>query len=809
MPTLPHDLFFLLDPHQRAAVQMAAEGQNAWIHGSDRNKRLQVMSQLIITRIFEGGTVLVCAGEETEKSIMEMLRSVGLDSSHFHLRSSVTKAGMAALQLAKKKNIKDDTHTPTSLALQQYSRWNEKLVGRYSATNRRIFGDLTWQQLAEKAATGPDASYKGLLAASLNASELRLDLKEYWQVRGRIKTFQRLSVLRTPAFDQLDALHEQIFEESNQAVLRDHTMTTLQDVINKGRQLLARVGTLVHQYRRDVSGQHQEVLHALRCEIDRLDELLEQGVAKYGNGFISESTFGDITGRIRQSISRKYSEVNAARQEAIQNYRDLMEHLNGTMFASDPTAAWNVESGLETMRQRLESLREYLTKKACEIEANALKNKKRLNAHNISRSHALQGNISEVEEAIDTFVFWVNALKILSEPIEINALSLDKKSAMVQHTVLQCSRLLEAMVDFEAYYLWRNFWKQQSDLTRTLLQALEILEPQDQMDAYDAWYFENVLDQVPESHMTPASLPLEERRAKLRDLRAVVGNHIRVQLQNSRYQALREVKHKSKTLHTAIANARLNTVSDELHIHPAQSLCKLFPVVFCTPGQLRDYGYYFDTLLVADNNGGDFKAYQAQSKQCVFVTASLPSNIVSTHAELQTAKLQVTTFSETFTWNDLPASERLHMLNTIASQFAPYTDCMKIYNAREVQIFSFLGEIADQFILTNLQMPYKVTGEGQALSTKHITESLLDSSKPIILLTRDSIMHFGEGQDLFWQQHVIQLLRECRLQLINNSSLQLKTTGLPAMMEIVERIQTQPSIAAPRSKASEEARKHA
>ena len=42
-PVLPADLFFLLDPDQRNAVELAATGEHTWVYGADQAKRLQVM----------------------------------------------------------------------------------------------------------------------------------------------------------------------------------------------------------------------------------------------------------------------------------------------------------------------------------------------------------------------------------------------------------------------------------------------------------------------------------------------------------------------------------------------------------------------------------------------------------------------------------------------------------------------------------------------------------------------------------------------------------------------------------------------
>ena len=557
-------------------------------------------------------------------------------------------------------------------------------------------------------------------------------------------------------------------------------------IIEGGRQLLAKVGGVIHDYRRDVSGKHHEELHALKCEIERLEELLESGVTHHGNSFIVESTFNDLTGKIKRSLSRKHQDMTAARQMLVSNYSDLIDHLSRSMFDGDMVRKWQGSVNLENLVDRLEEIKEYLTGKAKEIDQDALTHKRRLNAHNISAHHVLQKSIVQLEQEIEHFVAWVNDQQLFKEQVEVNALSLERRGQVIKQTVLDCTRLLEAMVDFEAYYLWVNFWKQLPSHVKMLLESLDILDDEVQTDAFDSWYFENVLDQVPESHMVTGDLPIDERKSKLRDIRAVAANHLKVKLQNARHKTLRQIKGTAKNLHAALHNSRQNTVTDELHILPAQALCKLFPVVFCTQGQLRDYGYYFDTLLVADGNGGDLQAYQAQSQQCVVVTRAMPSGIQNLNKGIQIGRLSVTSMDRPFRWNDLPASDKLHLLNSLASQFAPFLDNVRIYNARNIQIFSFLGDITDNFILRSLGEPYKVVGDNVKLNTKHITEALLDSSKPIAVLTRDSIMHFDEGADLFWQEDILSRISGTGILHLNTKSIDLKKNGISCMHEIVQ-----------------------
>jgi len=793
MSAIPADMFFMLDPDQRKALELGVSSDQAWIYGQDQTKRLQVLAQLIMHNVFEGSTTLICANQETEEQLMHLLNSIGLDSAFFHLRKPISHGAMTAMQLARKKGSKDETSAQTTLALGQYKAWKEKLSGKYSAINRQVFGDFKWKQLVDKVATGPDQTYKSLLAASLPASAFDLTLKEYWHLRGRIKTLQRLRVLRTPAFDLLNDLHTNVFNQVDEDDLRNRITGTLSEVIIRGRKLLGRIGELVHNYRRDVSGERHFVLHQLKSEADRVEELLESGISKFGNDFILESTFNEITERLKRSLSRNSQEMYIKREDVLRAYDTLIHELSSSPFETEESHAWLTSRSLEQMRNNLGALRNYLADKAREIDSNAITNKRRLNARNIAGNLSLQNIIQNLESEIDEFATWVNEEHILQNQIEVNALSLEKCSLVVKEVVLKCKRLSDAMVDFEAYYLWRRFWTQLPENAHTLLESLDILEDEDQVRAFDSWYFENILDQIPDSHLVTGSLPSDERRNHLRDLRSVVLNYIKIELNGRRHLTMREFKNNMKGLLNALSSSKLNSASDELHVLPAQSLSKLFPIVFCTPGQLRDYGYYFDTLLVSDNTGGDFQSYKAQSNRCILFTNSIPSNVNALSGELSIQRLRIGALNKTFTWNDLPSSDKLKYLNSLACQFLPYLSELKIYNGRDIQIFSFIGEICDNHVLDALGMPYKIVGDDNSNDIRHITEALLDSKKPIVLLTRDGIMAHDIAANLFWQQEVLQKIESCGIPIFNTWSTRLKKNGIREMSDIIAAIRPQDS----------------
>ena len=71
---------------------------------------------------------------------------------------------------------------------------------------------------------------------------------------------------------------------------------------------------------------------------------------------------------------------------------------------------------------------------------------------------------------------------------------------------------------------------------------------------------------------------------------------------------------------------------------------------------------------------------------------------------------------------------------------------------------------------------------------RHITEALLDSKKPIVILTRDGIMAHDHAENLFWQQEVLQKIESCGIPIFNIWSTQLKKNGISEMNDIINAI---------------------
>jgi hypothetical protein len=359
---------------------------------------------------------------------------------------------------------------------------------------------------------------------------------------------------------------------------------------------------------------------------------------------------------------------------------------------------------------------------------------------------------------------------------------------VIEATVRLCLRLLDAATDIDAYTLWTGFWSAQNTRTKAVLRCLDLMEDTDIVLAFDTWYFGLILAQVPDHMLVNEKNSVQERHPQLSDLRMALEGHIKALAQTKRHEVLREVASVQKALLLSIAKSQLNSFNDELRILPAKDLSGLFPVLLCSQDQLTEYSYYFDTLYVVSDEGHDYKSFAAQSKRCVMFTQAPPRFGVEAAPAghlWTTTSLGITAPGQAQDWRFLSTSERLPFLEALSSQFTPFLKEMRVYNARGIQIFSFLGDRLDTTLMQRLGMPFKEVGDG-VLTTQLIVESFLDRRKPVILLLRDHKLGQTLKGDLSWHRDTIDRLGACGIHICNLWSVNLKNAPHEALEQIYE-----------------------
>lgn len=783
-PTQVAGLLFIPSPDQLAAMDQLRSASKAWITGTSWQKNMEVTLAMCWTAALNGETSLICVGSDHRDQMVSILKEAGMQGLYFNLGGHADSAILGAFQVARKKKASVATSHQAEVALQEFQRWTREQEQGYLNLEKVLFGELRWKDIVDQRSTATASAYQHFLTASVKD---RFDLthKEYWHLRGRIKSFARLRTLRTPGFETLDALNPALFEDPD-ASLKDAVIGKLTTIVEFGRSVLCTVADAVHAYKMDLTSDHQSRSAEIVMRINQIQQLIAAGETKFGQRFFDESTLSNTWHALIKNTRPDIQILHQARHEVREAFVDLIEMMRNTESArlEDMVSVLPDPLTMEGVRTTCQEINDALDTWTREVDAHASEHHKRLNALNISRSEELRQLLRAAEERIEEFIAILSREQILKSVPEVNALSIEKKAAVIEATVRLCLRLLDAAPDIDAYTLWTGFWTAQNNRTRAVLRCLDLMEDADLVQAFDTWYFGLTLGQIPDHSVVHDRMPALSEHPQITDLRAALEGHMRAATQTTRHEMLRETRSVHKALLASIAKGQLNTFTEELRILPAKDISQVFPVLLCTPEQVAEYGYYADRLFVISDTGHDYKMFSAQAKHCVMVSRQTPK--VTPEGWTMT-RLDTVMPERAMDWRDVPTSDRLPWVESMTRQFTPFLDELRVYNARGVQVFSFLGDRMDNALMQRLGMPYKQVGE-HGLTNQLLVECFLDRRKPIIVLLRDQKL----GQDfkgyLPWHLMTIQHLKSCGVEIANLWSVDLKNASTQAMDRMYETV---------------------
>jgi hypothetical protein len=777
-------LFHCPAPDQVMALEKIDAADNTWVSCSDRRKSMELLTAMCWYAALQGETTLVCVSPDGRQQVVDALRDMGMQGLFFDLCGQADSAVLGAFQVARKKRASAATEHQAEVALQEFHRWITEQEQGYHNLERVLFGDLSWKDIVDQRSTVPPSAYQHFLTASVKD---RFDLthKEYWHLRGRIKSFARLRTLRTSGFETLEALNPKLFEDPD-ASLRETVVTALQEIVDNGREVLCMVADAVHAYKQDLTSDHQSRTTEIVARISQIQQLIAAGETKFGQRFFDESTLSNTWHALIRSARPEIRKLHYARDNVREAFIDLYTVMQDSSHAQldDITAFMPDPLTIDAIKCSCEEITDVIQEWTRRVDAHASEQRRRVNAQNISRNEGLREMLQQADNRIEAFVELISRTDILKTVPEINALSIEKKATVIEATVRLCLRLLDAADDIDAFTLWTGFWSAQNTRTKAVLLCLDLMEDHDLVQAFDTWYFGLTLGQIPDRMVVHGKTAMPSEHPQLGDLRAAVEGHLRAITQTSRHEVMREIATVSKAFVQSIAKSQLNIFGDELRILPAKDLMRLFPVVLCNQEQVTEYAYYADALYVVTDEGHDYKTFAAQSKRCVMLTTHPPKFAPDGWSVLRMDELSL---DEAEDWRTVATSDRLAFVDALASQFTPFLDEMRVYNARGIQVFSFLGDRLDNALLQRLGMPYKLVGE-HGLTHQLVMESFLDRRKPIMILLRDQKLGHTFRGYLPWHHRTVGLLRKCGIRVQNLWSVDLKNSPAGTMEKLYEEI---------------------
>ncbi len=696
-------LLLTLDPQQQEAVTKALTASRLWVHGEDLTKRMQVLGAMVWNALMQGKTSLICVPPEMRGLVHRFFEETDLRGLCYDLSGGLDASVIGTFQIARRKKAPDTARHQATVALREYNRWMKEHEDGYRSIEKVLFGELTWRELVEQRCGSVQSAYQHLLSAAVHD---RFDLthKEYWYLRGRIKSFARLRTLRTSSFEILEALNPKMFDDPA-ASLKDQVISDLTMLIAEGRKVLCTVADAIHAYDQDICEDHQNKTGQITARLALVQQRIAAGETRFGPKFFDETTLTHL----RQSFVRNFrpdlQELHLMRRDVRDSFMALVEHLQSTgdTYLDDIDAIIPDPMTMEGIAEACIAMQGLLGGWSQHLDAHASVHRKRINAQNTGRGEGLRARLAEADAQIGSYIATiaqtgvVDRLRtalfaqtgVLRHVPEINALSLDKKAAAIEQVIRLCIRLLDAAHDIDAYTLWTNFWTAQNPRTRSVLKCLDLMEDNDLVAAFDTWYFDLTLSQVQDPDLVGPQMQIAPAHARQADLKNALVGYIRATVQNRRYGALREIASTQKMLIQSIAKARVSVFNDELRVLPARDMSGLFPVLICTPDQIAGYGYYYDTLMVCAESGHDHKVFASQAKRCVLITEQKPRQFPDQWVE---SALEVPEFNTVKNWQSVPVNERLPFLGCLAGQFVPFLEDLRVFNGRHLQIFSFLGD---------------------------------------------------------------------------------------------------------------------
>ncbi|HLF64327.1 MAG TPA: hypothetical protein VI603_11270 [Saprospiraceae bacterium] len=785
-PAKTAGLLFTPAPDQYTVLDKSMDANRIWISGQDLTKRHQTLIAMCWNAALGGETSLICVTPEMRGKVQDMLKSAGMHGLYFDLAGQADSAVIGAFQVARRKKASEATSHQAEVALNEFMRWTTQQEQGYQHLEKVLFGELSWKEIVDQRSSVAGSAYQHFLTSAVK-DKFDLTHKEYWHLRGRLKSFARLRTLRTPGFEILDALNPAMFDDPD-ASLKEKVVADLKHIIAVGRGVLCTVADAIHAYRKDVTSDHQWRSGEITARLSRVLQLIAAGETKFGQRFFDESTLSNTWHALIKSARADIQSLQMARneiREAFLEFHNYLQECNDAHLG-DAAAFMPDPLTIDSIKNACAEISEMLLDWSRRVDAHATQHKKRINAQNISRGEDLRTMIRTAEGRIEEFITLLSETQILKSIPEINALSIEKKAAVIEATVRLCLRLVDAAPDLDAYTLWTGFWSAQHSRTKAVLRCLDLMEDSDIVQAFDTWYFGLTLAQIPDHAIVSEKSSMLELHPQMDDLRAALEGHIRALVQTRRHDVLREIAPIQKALLLSIVKSHLNTFTDELRILPAKDLAELFPILICNQEQVTEYAYYFDTLYVLTDEGHDYKSYAAQSRRCVMITQAPPKFALD---QWTITSQDIAPLDQALDWRSVSTSERLPFLEALASQFAPFLNEMRVYNARGIQIFSFLGDRIDSTLMQRLGMPYKEVGD-HGLKVQLLVESFLDRRKPIVLLLRDNKLGETCKGYLPWHRNTIAKLAECGIRVCNLWSLQLKNAPLETLEQIYEAVRS-------------------
>lgn len=764
---IPQDAFYALDPYQVSALTLWREGRHFRCLAKDLSKIETFMLQGVAEALASGKSVMLTVeNEQALQSIMQTYHNKSLTPYILLNGKPAAQDYFAHLVLARNKPADESTMLKCRSALRRHLRNRTTLETKLKVPFRPVFGDNNWLQALARSLQLIPHEARAVLSARLEISDFEWTPKEYWMLRGRIESFNKLSDLRQSATEDLKDLDLVSCEGLTVDEMRSKLARKLEALRDEGRDLLVGYASLIANYREARQAEYRSRIRELDEGLQNLEQSIEQGRLLYGDVFLHESSFISFSQQIKKQFSKSAKDLVHARSRLKQQYLQLLELIQRGELA-ELIPDWEIPELLtiENVGEDIKRLRKAVENCPARMSELLREQQKRLNANNIREDHPLTRQIRAYEKSIEQFIHNVNASELFHKTYEVNALSLTRKSRVVENIVMTCRNTGEALEHLEEFLFWNSFWNNLKPHIKSLLRTLELFDEPTRIEIFDYWYVMQLLHSVHPGEMaSPADWQpvLSALESDLGQTTELIIRHYQHSLRSNFFRGLPDSE---RQILKSLSKQDQQGFLAQMELLSQESKRTLFPVQIYVKPPLKHLtsGYDYVVNLTSQNLGDPGYGN-------TFILTCRSGSVDSGDTPFKELHFSIEHCPSDFHWAKLGLSERLPMIKVLSSQFHAVSDQMQIYNLKKLQLFSFLGEPFDRGILEALDMPFKhQTGEDPDMQ-QQITESLLDNKKPVFILCWDGYIGLPDSNTAVWSGTKMQIFKNVGLHVITTWS---------------------------------------
>ena len=597
-----------LTPLQASAFAGMQEQKRVAIQGIRGGGKTKLITNYSAAALANGQKSLILANYLSPlKEIQERLFQLGLGSACFLLRSQLSDQKLLIDYLRTAQNLRPEkSNNQTGYStLRERLLWKKtKLDQQYLATKKQLLGALNWTELVGRYLINNRLEGRETLATYLNPLLFEYTGKEWEYLYDAVKTATSLNLNRRTNSTLLTQLHADLFLEMDLEESKTCLDTKLAAIIE-----------LLERLRRDYSmnlGQYSELLFkhynqhrsTILQKLNQLKDALTDAEITYGN-LINRS---NQQIRIRASFSSKYRALRQEKQKIIAQYEAFIRFFGRTKLfeykfpGTDQLIPFN---NLENILGNFETAFNLWRK---DITGLIQDDMGRLSIKTAVPELEFLQPLEQLELDLEQTLTEINEAKVLNQNLSNKLLVIPQQQKFVEDLLQQIKQIANGLEEFEGYYTWNRFWLQLNDSAKKIIEALQKVNPNDWLAAFESWYWHNSLIKFDHNALPVSSPELDEFESLASDFKNLQLRRVKSQSKAIRIQAIQALKRKSRSAFSNLYQKPIEKLPtyQKLIKNYLSEILEGVPILISSPNAIanlidRNIQYQgFDQVLIED-----------------------------------------------------------------------------------------------------------------------------------------------------------------------------------------------------------------